>query len=73
MLQINENGIFVTADGMPVDREGLPIDGAIDMATGYIMGEANGTMVNFGPNGMPLPDPAESLSPLLQVLSLIHI
>ena len=67
LLQINENGTFVTPDGVPVDREGTVILGEIDPATGFIMGEDdNGTMVNFGPNGMQLPAP-ESLSPMILV------
>jgi hypothetical protein len=65
-VQINENGIFVTTDGMPVDREGLPIDGEINPTTGYIVGSDNSTMTFIGPNGVPLPEP-ESLSPLLFV------
>lgn len=65
-VQINENGIFVAANGAPLDRSGMPIDGQIDITTGYIIGFVNGTgLVAFGPNGQKLP--VESLSPQISV------
>ena len=40
-----------------MDREGMPIDGEIDPATGFITQELpDGTNVTLGPNGMKLPE-----------------
>lgn len=60
--QIDENGIFVTMEGSPLDREGLPIEGVIDPVTGFIVAAGvDGMNMTIGPNGEPLPD--DSLLP----------
>lgn len=52
-MQIDDNGLFVDADGNPLDRAGEPIAGAmIDQVTGFVM---NGSMP-LGPDGEVIPD-----------------